>query len=474
MGRRRRAHIIQGLAIGLILLSLIEYGVLIFLRQETHGLSATYYANQQWQGPPALTKVDPEISSAALQQFRQTIPQNQFSIEWQGYIEIPETAVYTFATESDDGSWLFIDDQLVVDNGGVHGLVRKTGNIQLTQGQHPITIRYVQMGGYAVLRLAWQRGQSEFVPLPTEVLRPATIQTVSYRLYQAARLFQPAVLLLWACVLLAVVGGVLILYAKAHAAEIAHALKASPARFLTFFRTHRKQFLIGVLLTLGFFLGFALTYDVPPPGYDAYFFPQKQPESPVVDSKLALTQLFLAVICAYWTMAVVRYVKSRSLRSIFWKDKKIVFWAYFLIATGVFAVWLLGQWPGGMTPDSFWSWDQTLSLSFDDWHPYLYQVYLLMLRQFADSPATVAVFQILLTAGVGSYIFYFCIRQGVNWLYTLPFFLLFITSIPIGVYNITLWKDIPWSLCLVLTAFWIFRLQITKTTTGDRPPITRY
>ena len=40
----------------------------------------------------------------------------------------------------------------------------------------------------------------------------------------------------------------------------------------------------------------------------------------------------------------------------------------------------------------------------------------------------------------------------------LPFYFLFITSIPIGLYTITLWKDIPFALLVVFWAFWFVKL----------------
>ena len=44
----------------------------------------------------------------------------------------------------------------------------------------------------------------------------------------------------------------------------------------------------------------------------------------------------------------------------------------------------------------------------------------------------------------------------------LPFYFLFITSIPVGVYTITLWKDIPFALLVVFWAFWFVKLRFEK------------
>lgn len=47
---------------------------------------------------------------------------------------VPTTGVYTFNTNSDDGSLLFIGTTLVVNNNGSHGMTTRTGTITLTAG----------------------------------------------------------------------------------------------------------------------------------------------------------------------------------------------------------------------------------------------------------------------------------------------------------------------------------------------------
>ena len=49
----------------------------------------------------------------------------KFAFVFEGYIKISKDGVYTFFTESDDGSLLYIDDMLIVDNDGNHGNMRK-------------------------------------------------------------------------------------------------------------------------------------------------------------------------------------------------------------------------------------------------------------------------------------------------------------------------------------------------------------
>ena len=67
-----------------------------------------------------------------------------FSITYQGVIYIPVTGSYRFRLSSDDGSQLFLDDSLVIDNDGVHSMREKSAAIALKQGNHDFRLRYFQ------------------------------------------------------------------------------------------------------------------------------------------------------------------------------------------------------------------------------------------------------------------------------------------------------------------------------------------
>ena len=93
-----------------------------------------------------------------------------FSIIWEGLIEITRPGNYLFATESDDGSWIFIDDILVVNNGGAHGIQYKSNTITLEEGFHRIKIKYFDSAWGAVMKVLWSPpGQGEG-PIPPRYL----------------------------------------------------------------------------------------------------------------------------------------------------------------------------------------------------------------------------------------------------------------------------------------------------------------
>ncbi|GAB4135374.1 MAG: hypothetical protein Tsb009_01560 [Planctomycetaceae bacterium] len=81
---------------------------------------------------------------------------DKFALRFTGAIQIPRSGRYTFYTTSDDGSRLYIGDKLVVNNDGLHGMVEKSGAIDLPAGSHPILVTYFDNGGNDGFKVAWQ------------------------------------------------------------------------------------------------------------------------------------------------------------------------------------------------------------------------------------------------------------------------------------------------------------------------------
>ena len=73
-----------------------------------------------------------------------------FAIDYAGKFWIREPGPYRFSLTSDDGSQLYIDDLLVIDNDGVHPPETRLGDINLNTGIHRIRIAYFQGPKYQV------------------------------------------------------------------------------------------------------------------------------------------------------------------------------------------------------------------------------------------------------------------------------------------------------------------------------------
>lgn len=67
-----------------------------------------------------------------------------FAIRYTGTFTVSRSGNYSFRLYSDDGSRLYIDNQLVINNDGTHPPRNARGNVNLTPGTHNIRVEYFQ------------------------------------------------------------------------------------------------------------------------------------------------------------------------------------------------------------------------------------------------------------------------------------------------------------------------------------------
>jgi S1-C subfamily serine protease len=90
------------------------------------------------------------------------LPDDEYALALDGYVEIPETGVWSLAIGSDDGSRLILDGELLADNDGPHPLQWSSGRRRLEKGLHPIRIEFFEATGDADLQVVLTRdGSSE-------------------------------------------------------------------------------------------------------------------------------------------------------------------------------------------------------------------------------------------------------------------------------------------------------------------------
>ena len=91
---------------------------------------------------------------------------NHFGFVFEGFILIQEKDVYTFYTDSDDGSQLFIGDDLIVDNDGLHSMTEVSGSVALAAGYHPMRVTYFEKNGGNQLNVYFEsvKIQKRFIP----------------------------------------------------------------------------------------------------------------------------------------------------------------------------------------------------------------------------------------------------------------------------------------------------------------------
>lgn len=86
-----------------------------------------------------------------------SLPSDGFSVRWQGVLKVPATDDYTFYLMSDDGSRLYLNDELVVENWGDHGPIELASrSIRLRAGtETKLRVDYFEGDGIAQVALMW-------------------------------------------------------------------------------------------------------------------------------------------------------------------------------------------------------------------------------------------------------------------------------------------------------------------------------
>ena len=93
-----------------------------------------------------------------------------FAFRFTALVRIPTDGVWTFSTSSDDGSQLFIDGELVVDNDGRHNPTERSGQIVLVAGHHEIVVTLFEWIGGELLEVLWEGPGVARQPIPAEAL----------------------------------------------------------------------------------------------------------------------------------------------------------------------------------------------------------------------------------------------------------------------------------------------------------------
>lgn len=139
----------------------------------TPGVKYAYYERNV--NTADVTKIDPlrPRSEGRVDKFALTIPNkraNNYAVKFTGTLAVPRDGQYRFWTKSDDGSRLYLDGQLVVDNEGVHPVAEKNGSMDLKAGDHAVTVTFFQGGNEAELTVYWAGPGLARQEIPADVL----------------------------------------------------------------------------------------------------------------------------------------------------------------------------------------------------------------------------------------------------------------------------------------------------------------
>jgi mono/diheme cytochrome c family protein len=107
-----------------------------------------FYYEGEWDKLPDFTKLKAKKTGQA-EDFDVHVGRrdNNMALKFEGFLRLQRAGAYTFHVTSDDGSKLWIDDKLVVNNDGIHPPTSKGGTVELTKGTHQLVVGIFNAGG---------------------------------------------------------------------------------------------------------------------------------------------------------------------------------------------------------------------------------------------------------------------------------------------------------------------------------------
>ncbi len=118
--------------------------------------------------------------------------QEKFAFIITGYLKVDQSKRVILRIASDDGSKLYLGDELIIDNDGLHGTQARDAKVALETGFHPFKIEFFENGGGQSLFFQWRTEESgEFVSVPSTALFHKTRSDIEKGKVFAAQSSQP-------------------------------------------------------------------------------------------------------------------------------------------------------------------------------------------------------------------------------------------------------------------------------------------
>lgn len=145
------------------------------------GLAAEYFPNTSLTpstGFP-IRRLDPTVNfdwgscaTAGTCSPHASIPADNFSARWTGWVDVPTDGSWIFSTEVDDGVRLYIDGNLLLDYWVPSSTIRTAAPIVLKAGLHEISLQHYEGAVGAKMKLRWKGPGVSTQVIPASNLKP--------------------------------------------------------------------------------------------------------------------------------------------------------------------------------------------------------------------------------------------------------------------------------------------------------------
>jgi hypothetical protein len=137
------------------------------------GLKYSYYEGV-WDSVPDFSRLTPLKTGITENiDLKFATKKDSFAVKFEGYLHITKKDMYYLWIVSDDGSKVYLNNQLFLNNDGLHAADRPVVKlVPLTPGYYPIVIQYFERTGSESVTFGSITGTKKPnpVPIPKEML----------------------------------------------------------------------------------------------------------------------------------------------------------------------------------------------------------------------------------------------------------------------------------------------------------------
>lgn len=151
--------------VGIALLVLFGRGYVFGIAQRTHimmspkGFRVFYYKNADLSGKAKIRSERALVCDYGDRAPVLGLTRNNYSIRWEGYLEVPAEAEYSFFLQSEGGARFFLDDELIIDKWDDHNWTPgKHGKARLEPRTYHVVLEHYKTTGPGSVRLRWAGG----------------------------------------------------------------------------------------------------------------------------------------------------------------------------------------------------------------------------------------------------------------------------------------------------------------------------
>ena len=144
------------------------------------GINVKYFNNKTISGNPILERVESSINNFwSNGEPVDGIGNENFSVVYEGYIKFPKSGSTIVNVTSDDGSRLYIEDELVIDDWNDHGMETKSFAFEVEKDKlYKIKLEYYENMGDAGVKLGWQLPINDLLQQAIDVAKKSDLAIV--------------------------------------------------------------------------------------------------------------------------------------------------------------------------------------------------------------------------------------------------------------------------------------------------------